>query len=73
MGAAMRDQQQAVLQLQSDQMNNLEATFKGMGLSPEQQQAYIQQLQSANDVQMQQFEEQSKMLENGQRRINRVW
>ena len=72
MRSAMTSQQQAVRDQQSSQMANLDVALQGMSLTPEEQQDYIQQYKNAYELQLQQFKQQSELLENGQRRINRV-
>ena len=72
MRVAMADQAEVVRDMQSAQMANLYAALQGMGLTPQQQRDYIQQYETANALQLQQLEEQSKLLEQGQRRIHRV-
>lgn len=72
MQTAMATQEQAVRDQQTAQLANLGQVLQGMDLTPEQRQEYIQQYQSAYDLQLQQFQQQSDLLEQSQRRINRV-
>ena len=69
---ALLSQEQAIRDLQSTQMENLHTSLQAMGLTPEQQHDYIQQIETANALQLGQFQSQSQMLENSHRRINRV-
>ncbi|RBQ80364.1 hypothetical protein FVER14953_12583 [Fusarium verticillioides] len=71
MRSAMADQEQLIRDQQSAQMANLISMLQGMDLTAEEQQAYIQQYESAYEIQLQQLQDQSELLENGQRRINR--
>lgn len=68
----MAAQEQAVRDQQAAQMANLDQVLQGMNLSPAQRHDYIQQYQNAYELQLQQFQQQSQLLERGQRRINRV-
>ncbi|CAK7209645.1 hypothetical protein SCUCBS95973_000510 [Sporothrix curviconia] len=69
--AAMATQEQAVRDQQTAQMAQLDQVLQGMDFSPAQQQDYIQQYESAYEMQLQQFRQQSDLLEQGQRRINK--
>ncbi|KAF4943719.1 hypothetical protein FGADI_13218 [Fusarium gaditjirri] len=69
--SAMANQEQLIRDQQSAQMANLISMLQGMNLTREEQQAYIQQYESAYELQLQQLQDQSELLENGQRRINR--
>ncbi|CAK7222647.1 hypothetical protein SBRCBS47491_004930 [Sporothrix bragantina] len=69
--SAMADQEQAVRSQQAAQMAQLDQVLQGMNLTPEQRTEYIQQYESAYELQLQQFQQQSDLLEQGQRRINR--
>lgn len=72
MRSAMANQEQLIRDQQSSQMENLISVLQGMDLTAEEKQAYIQQYESAYELQLQQFQHQSELLENGQRRISRV-
>lgn len=72
MRSAMAAQEQAIRDQQSLQMANLNQVLQGMGLTPEQQRDYVKQYEQAYEMQLQQFQQQSELLEHGQRRINRV-
>ncbi|KAF5985796.1 hypothetical protein FCOIX_1911 [Fusarium coicis] len=71
MRSTMANQEQLIRDQQSAQMANLISMLQGMDLTAEEQQAYIQQYESAYEIQLQQLQDQSELLENGQRRINR--
>ncbi|TPX18557.1 uncharacterized protein E0L32_002414 [Thyridium curvatum] len=71
MRSAMAAQEQAIRDQQSLQMANLNQVLQGMGLTPEQQRDYVKQYEQAYEMQLQQFQQQSELLEHGQRRINR--
>ncbi|QGI82561.1 hypothetical protein CEK25_009290 [Fusarium fujikuroi] len=71
MRSAMANQEQLMRDQQSSQMENLISVLQGMDLTAEEKQAYIQQYESAYELQLQQFQHQSELLENGQRRISR--
>jgi hypothetical protein len=68
----MAAQEEAVREQQSAQMTNLHQQLQGMGLTPEQERDYVQQYESAYELQLQQIQQQSEMVEQGDRRINRV-
>ncbi|KAF5632677.1 hypothetical protein F52700_6213 [Fusarium sp. NRRL 52700] len=71
MHSALAEQEQAIRDQQALQMSNLGSVLQGMGLTPEQQRSYIEQYESAYELQLQQFQQQSELMEHGQRRINR--
>ncbi|CAK7224210.1 hypothetical protein SEUCBS140593_005495 [Sporothrix eucalyptigena] len=71
MRSAKATQEQAIRDQQAAQMANLNQVLQGMGLTPEQQQDYIRQYESAYELQLQQFQQQSELLEQSHRRINR--
>ncbi|CAK7267597.1 hypothetical protein SEPCBS119000_002631 [Sporothrix epigloea] len=64
-------QEQAVRDQQAAQMAQLDQVLEGMDLTPAQRQDYIQQYESAYEQQLQQLQQQTDLLEQGQRRINR--
>lgn len=72
MKSAMAAQEQAVRDQQSAQMAQMGTALQGMGLTPEQQRDYVRQYETAYAQQLQQFQQQSEMLEHGQRKINKV-
>ncbi|KAF5536398.1 hypothetical protein FMEXI_10344 [Fusarium mexicanum] len=71
MRSAMAEQEQAIRDQQALQMSNLGSVLQGMGLTPEQKRSYIEQYESAYELQLQQLQQQSELLEHRQRRINR--
>ncbi|KAL1889510.1 hypothetical protein Sste5346_008888 [Sporothrix stenoceras] len=71
MRTAMAAQEQVVRDQQAAQMANLDQVLQGMDLTLEQRQEYIRQYESAYELQLQQFQQQSYLLEQGHRRINR--
>lgn len=72
MRSVVAEQEQAIRDQQALQMSNLGSVLQGIGLTPKQQRSYIEQYESAYELQLQQFQQQSELLEHGQRRINRV-
>jgi hypothetical protein len=72
MRSVIATQEQAVREQQSAQMTILHQQLQGMGLTPEQQRDYVQQYQSAYELQLRQIEQQSEMVEQGYRHISRV-
>ncbi|KAF5700761.1 hypothetical protein FGLOB1_10553 [Fusarium globosum] len=71
MRSTMANQEQLIRDQQSSQMEYLISVLQGMDLTAEEKQAYIQQYESAYELQLQQFQHQSELSENGQRRISR--
>lgn len=72
MQSAMAVQEQAVREQQAAQMAQLDQVLEGMDLTPAQRRDYIQQYENAYELQLQQLQQQTDLLEQGQRRINRV-
>ncbi|CAK7263296.1 hypothetical protein SEPCBS57363_000495 [Sporothrix epigloea] len=71
MQSAMAVQEQAVREQQAAQMAQLDQVLEGMNLTPAQRRDYIQQYENAYTLQLQQLQQQTDLLEQGQRRINR--
>lgn len=68
----MAAQEQAVREQQSAQMANLHQQLQGLGLTIEQERDYIQQYETVYELQLQQIQQQTEILEQGNRHITRV-